>query len=391
MKEFLKLLSKERPVGTKENTQLLEMIETYLRDMGYFIQSLPFDCMVWNRSNSAISTNTHSIAIEPSPFSEPFSGSGTLHIVKTLEELEAINCKDEILVLAGDLTKEALQPKDYPFYYPAEHRILLTLLETKSPKAILCVTGKNTLNGQNPFPLFEDGNFLIPSGNIGKEYLDELNELSHLDVSVHIEINSYKTKAKSRQLIASKKVKNAKGKIIIGAHMDSKYNTPGALDNATGVAVLMQIASMLNSSIYDIDLVPFNSEEYYGANGELKYLRLLENDPNKVLLMINIDSVCHKGSKTAVSFYNFSNSTTKLVETLITRSPQIVKGNEWYAGDHVPFVFRNIPCMAITSSDFFDGALEHTHTPKDTLDTIDFELIKPTAQYILDVIDSFAH
>lgn len=391
MKEFLKLLSKERPVGTKENAQLLEMIETYLRDMGYFIQSIPFDCMVWNRRNSAISTNTHSIAIEPSPFSEPFRGSGTLHIVKTLEELEAINCKDEILVLAGDLTKEALQPKDYPFYYPDEHRILLTLLETKSPKALLCVTGKNTLNGQNPFPLFEDGNFLIPSGNIGKEYLDELNELSHLDVSVHIEINSYKTKAKSRQLIASKKVKNAKGKIIIGAHMDSKYNTPGALDNATGVAVLMQIASMLNSSIYDIDLVPFNSEEYYGANGELEYLGLLENDPNKVLLMINIDSVCHKGSKTAVSFYNFSNSTTKLVETLITRSPQIVKGNEWYAGDHVPFVFRNIPCMAITSSDFFDGALEHTHTPNDTLDTIDIELIKPTAQYILDVIDSFAH
>lgn len=390
MKQFLKLLSKERPVGTKENTQLLEMIETYLRDMGYFIQSLPFDCMVWNRRNSAISTNTHSIAIEPSPFSEPFSGSGTLHIVKTLEELEAINCKDEILVLAGDLTKEALQPKDYPFYYPAEHRILLTLLETKSPKAILCVTGKNTLNGQNPFPLFDDGNFLIPSGNIGKEYLDELNELSHSDVLVHIEINSYKTKAKSRQLIASKKVKNAKGKIIIGAHMDSKYNTPGALDNATGVAVLMQIASMLNSSIYDIDLVPFNSEEYYGANGELEYLGLLENDPNKVLLMINIDSVCHKGSKTAVSFYNFGNS-TNLAKTLIKRSPQIVKGNEWYAGDHVPFVFRNIPCMAITSSDFFDGALEHTHTPKDTLDTIDFELIKPTAQYILDVIDSFAH
>ncbi len=389
MEEFLKLLSKERPVGTNENTNLLEMIETYLRNMGYTIQALPFDCMVWNRGYSAINTNTQCITIEPSPFSEPFNGSGKLLIVQTLEELEAINCAGAILVLAGDLTKEALQPKNYPFYYPDKHRIILSLLENKSPKAILCVTGKNTLNGQNPFPLFEDGNFLIPSGNIGTEYLNVLNELSSKDISVHIIINSNKTKAKSRQLVASKKIKNAEGKIIIAAHMDSKYDTPGALDNATGVAVLMQIAASLNSSIFDIDIVPFNSEEYYGANGELEYLRLLESDSSKVILMINIDSVCHKGSKTAVSLYNFSHSTTKLAETLITNNPQIIKGNEWYASDHVPFLFRNIPCMAITSSDFFDGALEHTHTPKDTLDTVDFELMKPTVQYIINVIDSF--
>lgn len=66
------------------------------------------------------------------------------------------------------------------------------------------------------------------------------------------------------------------------------------------------------------------------------------------------------------------------------------KGKEWYAGDHVPFIFRGVPCVVVTSSDFFDGALEYTHTPMDTLDTVDFRLIKPTAQLLTDIIDSLS-
>ena len=131
-------------------------------------------------SYPTIKTDKHSIAIEPSPFSEPFSGSGKLHVVKTLEQLENINCKNDILALAEDMTRTPLQPKNYPFYYPDEHRMIISLLEKKSPKAIIAVTGKNTLNGQNPFPLFEDGNFLIPSGNIGEDHLKELDKASFL-------------------------------------------------------------------------------------------------------------------------------------------------------------------------------------------------------------------
>ncbi len=386
MEDFLKLLSKERPVGTKANTELIGVLEQQLNEMGYSIQLLPFDCMVWNNGVSTIKTDNQSIAIEPSPFSEPFSGSGKLHIVKTLKQLENINCKDDILVLAGDMARTPLQPKNYPFYYPDEHRMIISLLEKKLPKAIIAVTGKNTLNGQNPFPLFEDGTFLIPSGNIGEDHLKELDKASCLDIPVSLIIDSHKTKAKSRQIVASKKAKKSAGKIIIAAHMDTKYNTPGALDNAAGVAVLLQTAQSLNSSVYDIDIVPFNSEEFYGASGELAYLNLLDSENKKITLMINIDSPCHKGSETAISLHNLSSPIARLADTLIANSPRILKGKEWYAGDHAPFIFRGIPCIVVTSSDFFDGALENTHTPKDTLDTVDFELIKPTAQYLADII-----
>ncbi len=390
MEDFFKLLSKERPVGTKMNEELVEVLEQQLSGMGYNIQSLPFACMVWNNGVSYIKIKNLSIAVEPSPFSEPFSGSGRLHVAKTLEQLENVECKDGILVLAKDMTRTPLQPKNYPFYYPDEHKCLIALLEKKSPKAIIAVTGKNILNGQNPFPLFEDGNFLIPSCNIGEEYLNELDKASRLAAPVNLVIDSHKVEATSRQIIASRTVEKSAGKIIIAAHMDTKYNTPGALDNAAGVAVLLQTAQQLSSSVYDIDIVPFNSEEFYGATGELEYLKLLDSENKAIALMINIDSPCHKGSVTAISFHNLMNPIGKTINTLMANNPNIAKGKEWYAGDHAPFIFRGISCMVVTSSDFFDGALDHTHTPKDTVDTVDYELVKPTAQYLADVIGSLS-
>lgn len=390
MKDFLKLLSKERPVGTKVNTELVEVLERSLSEMGYTVQSLPFNCMVWNKGVCSINADNQSIIIEPNPFSEPFNGSGKLQLIKTLKQLENIKCKDDILVLAEDMTRTPLQPKNYPFYYPDEHRTIISLLEKKSPKAIIAVTGKNTLNGQNPFPLFEDGNFLIPSGSIGEQHLKELDKFSRLNVPVNLVIDSHKVEATSRQIVASKEAKKSAGKIIIAAHMDTKYNTPGALDNAAGVAVLLQTAQLLKSSVYDIDIVPFNSEEFYGANGELEYLKFLDNESKHIALMINIDSPCHKGSKTAISFHNLSNPIERMTKTLIANSPKMVKGKAWYAGDHAPFIFSGVPCVVVTSSDFFDGALEHTHTPMDTLDTVDFRLIKSTAQLLTDIIDSLS-
>jgi aminopeptidase YwaD len=79
---------------------------------------------------------------------------------------------------------------------------------------------------------------------------------------------------------------------------------------------------------------------------------------------------------------------SRLADRIIASHQKIVKGDEWYAGDHAPFAFRGIPCMAVTSSDLFEGALEHTHTSKDTLDTIDFGMIKSTAQFLIEVISS---
>lgn len=206
----------------------------------------------------------------------------------------------------------------------------------------------------------------------------------------HLTIDSHKASAKSCQIVALKKAKKSAGKIVIGAYMDTKYNAPGALDNSTGVAVLLQVAEVLKSTTYDIEIVPFNSEEFYGACGELEYLKLIDNEKDRIKLMINIDSPCHKGAEIAISFHNLNDSISEIINCTMSKSQKIVKGKEWYAGDHVPFILRGIPYLVVTSSDLFSGALEYTHKSKDTLDTIDFDMVDHIARYIVEIISAFS-
>lgn len=54
---------------------------------------------------------------------------------------------------------------NFVFYNPDSHQEIIQLLETGKPLALLCATERNaaTAGGVYPFPLFEDGDFDIPS------------------------------------------------------------------------------------------------------------------------------------------------------------------------------------------------------------------------------------
>ena len=235
--------------------------------------------------------------------------------------------------------------------------------------------------------MFEDGNFKIPSAYASEEMMTQIRELIDKNPFISIKVSSETNIAESRQLIASKNSgSSTKGKIMFCAHMDTKYNTEGALDNAAGVAVLMKVMEKIKDTDYplNIELVPFNGEEYFAASCEVEYLN---NNKDKIDLVINIDSPCHKDSLSAISFYNLAEKDEAFLEELINDNNCVVKGQQWYAGDHCAFVFKGIPSLAVSSADLFKGALEYTHTQKDTVDNIDAELITATAKFLSKLIE----
>lgn len=381
VRDIMKNLLKERPVGSKNNRDILLYLENLMMKMGYDIKKLPFTCTTFETGESCLTLNDRRIEIQASPFSQPFEGSGRLVFVKSLEELETADCHDCILVVGGEMVATPLQPKEYPFYYPEEHRYLIELFERKQPAAIIAATGKHALCGLQPFPLFEDGNFLIPSAYVPEAMFEELQGNGKEGVA-RVSIQTKNKQQNSYQLVAQKRNKSNHGKIIVCAHMDTKYHTQGALDNAVGVVVLLEAAARLVNSNYNIDIVPFNGEEYYEASGEVEYLKYISSRQDKVSLVINIDSPCHAGSKIAVSLYNFDDSAREVVGRLMQTQNEVVYGPEWYAGDHAAFAFREIPCMVLTSSDLFEGGLDNTHTMRDTLDTVDLSQVELAANFI---------
>ena len=87
-------------------------------------------------------------------------------VVSTIEELEAKDIAGKIVLLRGEIAREQLMPKEFPFYNPDEHQHIIHLMETKSPHAIVAATSRDPEmvgSGVYPFPLFEDGDFEVPS------------------------------------------------------------------------------------------------------------------------------------------------------------------------------------------------------------------------------------
>lgn len=287
------------------------------------------------------------------------------------------------MFLHSQLTKASLQPKDYPFYYPNEHKELIDALEDSGVAAIVAVTGEHPTYGLKPFSLFEDGNFKVPSAYISYEEWEKMKPVFKNN-SLKLVIDSHIEQVRSRQLIAQKEAKNAKGNILVCAHMDSKYETPGALDNAAGLVMMMQTMELLKKENlnYAIDFVPFNSEEYYEATGELIYLNDCKRKNKEFALVINIDSVGHVGSGIAVSTYNMDSRFAAILEKLCDDHPMVAKGPKWYSGDHAIYAFKGVASLAVTSQDFFSGGLKRTHTPKDIKDTVDYETLALGAKFI---------
>lgn len=388
--EFLKEIVKERPVGTKANQEIHDIIREEALQRGCDFILLPFDCKVWERGASSITAGSSSYEIYPSPFSKPCEGNGPVTAARSMEELAAAELKDRIVFLLDDISKEAMMPKDFPFYYPDEHKQLIDLLEAKKPKAIIAVTGKHPMCGLEPFPMFEDGNFAIPSAYINKATAENILEQVE---AVELNIASGVSASKSSQPVVTKRSKRgSRGTIILCAHMDTKYGTAGAIDNAAGVAVLLAVMERLKDydGAYDIEFVPFNGEEYYEAKGELVYSEYLQNSYAPVRLAINIDGPCHRSSQTAVSSYNFDEETGRILAREMAKHENIVPGVEWYAGDHSMFAYGGIPCIAVTSSNLYGEVLDLTHTEKDTIDQLSFSLIEETAGFLAGLVKAVA-
>ena len=105
-----------------------------------------------------------------------------------------------------------------------------------------------------------------------------------------------------RNLIAEQRGSNpAKPCIVLGAHYDTVPGTPGADDNASGVAGLLELARLLKSFANNrtIKFVAFTHEEppffYTSQMGSRQYARTLKRQKEKLLLMFSLEMIGYAG------------------------------------------------------------------------------------------------
>ena len=132
--------------------------------------------------------------------------------------------------------------------------------------------------------------------------------------------------------------------ILIGAHYDTVPGSPGADDNATGVAVLLELARFFSSNAanFPIRLVAFDLEEY-GLLGSTSYANFLKEQNQSLRLMISLEMLgyCDPNSNSQLYppgldyFYPSEGNFIAVIGNLSTISDLISMSRE---------IRKNIPC-----------------------------------------------
>jgi len=382
---FFKSLVQPRPAGSENNIRVQELLGRTGTSLGYEAEELPFDCTFWEGEPSCLTCGDVCLTVWPSPFSPAAEGSADLIFIETLSALRH-KCKEitgKIVVLHGAIAAEPLMPKEFPFYEVAEHREIAELLESSQPLAVLSATGRHPVAGLDPCPMFEDCNFDVPSAYFPSSQLEMLHGSSH----GQLVINSHSVPSLGIQTVFHKKNggRNSAGTVMFCAHMDTAYGTPGALDNASGLYVLMKLMERMadHNCRYDLQFVPFNGEDHADVPGQRAYFNRYP-DQGRLRLVINIDGVGLCGSRDAVSLYGISTEWKAKIEQVVEGSDAVVFGDPWYEGDHSMFTMQGVPAVAFVSSGL-DGITAVSHTEKDTLEQVDFQQLECLVSAIYDM------
>ena len=212
--------------------------------------------------------------------------------------------------------------------------------------------------------------------------------------------------------------------VIVGAHYDTVLGTPGADDNASGVAALIEIARLLSDQRFKRSLrfVAFVNEEppFFMTEdmGSLVYACRSRQRNEKIVAMLSLESIGYysngKGSQqypfplnlyypnigNFIAFVGNIQSKDLVVQAIGSfrkhtkfpsegiAAPQWIPGIGW--SDQWSFWQENYPAIMITDTALFRN--QHYHTQSDTPEKLDYDciarLVNGLAMMVADLVNA---
>jgi aminopeptidase YwaD len=197
--------------------------------------------------------------------------------------------------------------------------------------------------------------------------------------------------------------------ILVGAHYDAVPGSPGADDNATGVAVLLELARAwaANPGRHPLRLVAFDLEEF-GLLGSRAYATELRQAKQPLRLMLSLEMLGYSSSKpnsqrypvglerfypTQGNFLGLIGNWPTILEMRHLKRAVIDHGQigcEWLPvvlngqsipdtrrSDHAPFWDAGYRAILVT--DTANLRNPHYHQPSDRLETLDLDFLTRVA------------
>jgi aminopeptidase YwaD len=350
-----------RPSGSAENQAAASYIHQAFASAGYAVEDQPYAVPAWQHEQTRLELNGQPVSACANAFSPACDVCAPLVPVSTLAELETADLTGKIGLLYGDLTKAPLAPKAWFLKSERDVRIV-ELLEQKAPAALITV---QAVIAGDLVGVIEDAEFNIPSVTVPA---DVGIALLRANSAVRLQIKSRMAQGQACNVVARKEGEHP-SRIVLCAHFDTKFNTPGACDNASGVAMLLALAEKLGKYL------PIGDDEYMRRNGP---------GLDDVVMAINMDGVGQLMGSTSIAIYTASAVFQAHAEELARRYPGIVWVDPWPESNHSTYSWRGVPCLAFSTT---AGARIH-HTLSDTMERVNLAKLDETLSLVSDIVAS---
>ena len=358
-----------RASATHQERAAAEFLARELEAMGYEVELHPFTADV---ESSETLVGPEALKIQSLPLTR--SGSGTVsgilvHVGKAFgEDIPLEGLEGMIAVIQrGNITFEEKVSR------VAEAGALGAVIYNDRGRGLF----RGTLMNQAPIPA------VAVSREEGQAVL-ELMSMGETEASVSVSFETRNT----QNVIADKPGTAGDGRVIVlGGHYDTVPEVPGANDNGSGIATLIAIAREVSEKSYPFTMrfIGFGSEEL-GLLGSRFYVDSLSpQEREATITMLNFDAL---GTGDVVGVLGDLDLISSAVEygrangIEVERRFSLTPGS---SSDHASFLAAGIPVVFFLADDF-----SRIHTPGDTLEFVQPELMGNSAALAIHLLDSAA-
>lgn len=202
-------------------------------------------------------------------------------------------------------------------------------------------------------------------------------------------------------IIVTKRVADTTKELILSAHYDSTENSYGVNDNASGVAVVLELARVLSDIElpYNLKFIMFSGEEKYMLGSRWYVNTLSEEERKNIIGVINIDTIAEKsnlgymlmlhGDKKIENNQYTDEDLKRLADVNKNSISELFEDENRFIptmamnSDHYPFSLVGIPAVSIVQ-DWKDGI--NANSSEDVFEKIDADRLHEIALKVLEIL-----